>query len=90
MESNRSDAATPYICIDRRITRRVSQPLINGQTQADGIDPALLARAKAGDAKSQLLVGFAYGNDNHGAEAAGWYQKAAENGYATAQFVLCM
>jgi TPR repeat protein len=65
---------------------------INGQTQPKGIDPALMAKAKAGDAKSQLLVGFAYGKGDGVptdlTQAAAWYRKAAENGDATAQFVL--
>jgi TPR repeat protein len=67
---------------------------LQAQTQAQpkGIDPGLMAKANAGDAKSQLLVGFAYGKGDGVLmdldQAAEWYRKAAENGNATAQVIL--
>jgi hypothetical protein len=63
----------------------------NSSTQAVGIDPALLTKANAGDAASQVLVGDSYAagggqsrNPKQLAEdyrqAAEWYRKAAEKG----------
>ena len=53
-------------------------------TQTTGIDPALLAKANAGDAPSQILVGEAYAAGKVVAQdykqAADWYRKAAEKG----------
>jgi TPR repeat protein len=53
-------------------------------SQASGIDAALLAKAKAGDAPSQVLVGEAYaagkGVPRDYKQAADWYRKAAEKG----------
>jgi len=66
-------------------------PSLRAQPQptTNRIDPALLARAKAGDARSQLLVGYAYDRESSDLDEAGaWYHKAAESGDATAQFVL--
>jgi hypothetical protein len=58
--------------------------------QNNGIDPALLAKAKAGSATAEYQVGFdyeyAYPQDD--AQAALWYRKASEQGYAPAQFFL--
>ena len=57
-----------------------------------GIDPALLAKANAGDAEAQYEVGNAY---NYGdkaqrdyAQAHIWYRKGAEQGNADSQFQL--
>lgn len=53
-------------------------------SQASGIDAALLAKAKAGDAPSQVVVGEAYaagkGVPRDYKQAADWYRKAAEKG----------
>jgi hypothetical protein len=58
--------------------------------QNNGIDPALLAKAKAGNATAEYQVGFdyeyAYPQDD--AQAAVWFRKAAEQGLAEAQFSL--
>ena len=70
---------------------------INSQT--GGIDSALLAKANAGDAPSQVLVGESYAAGNGQArnskqladdlkQAAEWYRKAAEQGDVTAQGIL--
>ncbi len=52
--------------------------------QATGIDAALLAKANAGDAASQVLVGESYaagkGVARDPKQAAAWYRKAAEKG----------
>lgn len=57
--------------------------------QPAGIDPALLAKANAGDAASQVLVAGAYAAGKGVAkdirQAADWYRKAAEQGNISAQ-----
>jgi uncharacterized protein len=57
-----------------------------------GIDPALLAKAKAGDAKAQYELGnkFNYGQGVRldYAQAAFWYAKSAERGDPDSQFQL--
>jgi hypothetical protein len=62
------------------------------QTPASGIDPKVLALAKSGDPKSQLILGYAYSKGDGAPldldQASGWYHKAAEGGDATAQFAL--
>jgi len=70
---------------------------INSQT--GGIDSALLAKANAGDAPSQVLVGESYAAGNGQArnskqladdlkQAAEWYRKAAEKGDIAGQMHL--
>ena len=63
--------------------------LIPSLAQTAGIDPALLAKANAGDAAAQVLVGESYAAGKGGAhtdlaedykQAAAWYRKAAEQG----------
>jgi TPR repeat protein len=65
-----------------------------GQTSAAGIDPTVLARAKAGDATSQSLVGAAYmqGKDFPAdyAQAAVWFGKAADQGDAKGEASLAL
>lgn len=75
----------------------------NPPSQTKGIDPTLLVKAKAGDPASQYQVGWHYehpdaiwgggytesGSSQHDyAQAAFWYRKAAEQGYAAAQYDL--
>jgi TPR repeat protein len=52
--------------------------------QQAGIDPALLAKANAGDAAAQVVVGESYEAGNAVTrdlkQAAAWYQKAADKG----------
>jgi TPR repeat protein len=66
---------------------------------AVAVNPALLAKATAGDAASQVLVGEAYATGNGGPrdsrqltadyqQAAGWYRKAADQGSIVAQIHL--
>lgn len=63
------------------------------------VNPVLLAKATAGDAASQVLVGESYAAGNGGprdsrqltddyAQAAAWYRKAAEQGNTVAQIHL--
>lgn len=63
------------------------------------VNPALLAKATAGDAASQVLVGEAYAAGNGGPrdsrqltadyqQAAAWYRKAADEGNTEAQIHL--
>jgi len=68
-----------------------SAPIL-AQSTGRGIDPALLAKANAGDANSQLLIGVAYvngdGTAQDYAQAATWFRKAASQGDAAAQTIL--
>jgi hypothetical protein len=68
-------------------------------SQAVAVDPALLAKANAGDASSQVMVANAYAAGNGGArdsrqlaadyaQAALWYRKAADQGNTVAQIHL--
>jgi TPR repeat protein len=72
------------------VSTSVLAPSLCAQSQSTTkeIDPALLAMAKAGDVRSQLLVGYAYDRELNLDEAAAWYRKAAEGGDSTAQFAL--
>jgi hypothetical protein len=60
--------------------------------QNKGIDPSLLAKAKAGDAKSQYKLGNVYylgdGVRRDYSQAEFWYRKAAEQGDPDSQFML--
>jgi TPR repeat protein len=57
--------------------------------QTNGVDPALLAKATSGDAKSQVLVGESFAAGNGVAQdykqAAEWYRKAADQRDASGQ-----
>src|ERR1035437_6753910 len=57
--------------------------------QSKGIDPTLLAKAKAGDPAAEFRVGYRYqrgkGVSQNYAQAAVWFRKAAEQGNAYAQ-----
>ena len=61
---------------------------------AAGINPATLAKANAGDAASEYLVAIEYQKGDlvprDFVQAADWYRKAAEQGYAPAQYSLGM
>lgn len=58
--------------------------LLAPRAQTAAIDPALLARAKAGDAAAEVLVGEKYaqggGIAQDDQQVAAWYRKAAEQG----------
>jgi TPR repeat protein len=61
-------------------------------TQPNGIDPALMAKASAGKPDAQFRVGAQYELGAHvtkdPAQAAAWYRKAADQGFAQAQHSL--
>jgi TPR repeat protein len=61
--------------------------------QTNGINPALLARAQAGDASAQYQVGWAYeigdGVLKDFTQSSIWFRKAAEQGSVDAQALLC-
>jgi hypothetical protein len=63
--------------------------LLSCQDAAAGIDPATLAKANAGDAAAQFLVGHEYEKGDvvprDFAQAAVWFRKAADQGNAQAQ-----
>jgi TPR repeat protein len=74
-------------------------PALAQAPAAVAVDPALLAKANAGDAASQVLVGEAYAAGNGGPrdarqltedykQAAAWYRKAADQGSTVAQIHL--
>jgi TPR repeat protein len=62
------------------------------RAQKKGIDPVLLAKAKAGDATAQFKVGndygFAVNVPQNNAQAIFWYRKSAGQGNADAQNML--
>ena len=66
--------------------------LVAVAAQTPGIDPALLAKANAGDAAAQVLVGESYaagkGVERDLQQAAEWYKKAAEKGDLVAELHL--
>jgi TPR repeat protein len=66
--------------------------MLSAQAQTAGIDPALLARANAGDAAAQVQVGESYAAGKDVARdlklAAEWYGKAAGKGDIAAELHL--
>ena len=62
------------------------------KSSSAGIDPQLIARAKAGQAEAQYILGVLYylgqGVPQDFVQAANWYRKAAEQGGVEAQFYL--
>src|ERR1700678_1904987 len=66
--------------------------LVAAQDAGAGLDPALAAEANAGDAASESLVAIQYQKGDIAprafVKAAAWYRKAAEQGYALAQYKL--
>jgi TPR repeat protein len=68
---------------------QVAMP-VTGQNK--GVDPALLARAQAGDAAAQRKLGYAFdlgqGAPQDYSQAFAWYSKAADQGDAKAQLDL--
>src|SRR5580692_5730202 len=64
------------------------------QDAAAGLDPALLAKAKAGDPSSEYLVAIEYQKGDivprDFVQAAAWLRKAADQGYAGAQAALAL
>jgi len=56
--------------------------------QSKGIDPALLAKAKAGDADAEFRISISYANLGNLRESHRWNLLAAQNGNVVAQLVL--
>jgi TPR repeat protein len=54
------------------------------------VDEDVMALAEQGDAASQMKVALAFDKEDDFPEAAFWYQKAAEQGNAAAQYNLGM
>lgn len=78
-------AAAPVAAAPATAEEEPSKPVL--------IDLALAAAAEDGDPKAQLRLGLAYLNPQGGAEpepalALKWIQKAADQGYADAQYTL--
>lgn len=63
--------------------------LLSASAQAAAIDPALLAKAQAGDPVSEVLVGESYAEGKLVAKdlktAAAWYRRAADQGSISAE-----
>jgi hypothetical protein len=66
--------------------------LVAAQDVTAALDPALLAKAKSGDAASEYLVAIEFQKGDivprDFVQAADWYRKAADQGYAPAQYKL--
>ena len=68
--------------------------ICSGQTpaQPSGIDPALMAKASAGNPEAQFRIGVQYELGAHVTtdltQAVAWYRKAADQGFAQAQHSL--
>ena len=83
-----------YLCVVKVLSVGLLVPFMAAAAPAKtkGIDPALLAKAKAGDATAQCQIGLDYDNGDgvpqDYAKAASWYRKAADQGYAVAQYDL--
>jgi TPR repeat protein len=74
------------------LTAILAPALVCALAQTASIDPALLAKANAGDSAAQVQVGESYAAGKGVAQdykqAAEWYRKAAEHGDAAAQVQL--
>jgi TPR repeat protein len=85
-------AVIGLLCISGTWAQSTSAPATSAPAQNPGVDPALLAKATAGDASAQYNLGYAYekgkGAPQDYAQAADWYEKAALQGYAAAQGAL--
>lgn len=56
--------------------------------QVNGIDPVLLAKAKAGDADAENSIGYSYARLGNMEEAHRWQLRAAQNGNVTAMGIV--
>jgi len=74
------------------LTMIFASALLSAFAQTVGIDSALLARANAGEAAAQVLVGESYaagkGVERDLKQAAEWYRRAAEKGDVTGELHL--
>lgn len=99
MERHRKQLARTLVLASALIAAAAAfllPPSLQAQTQvqSNGIDPALLAKANAGDANAQYNLGVNYetglGAPQDHMQAAIWFRKAAEKGMADAQYYLAM
>jgi hypothetical protein len=78
----------------KRFFRLIGMTVLTGSlaAQTAGLDPSLLAKANAGDAAAQVLLGESYesgkGVERDLKQAAEWYKKAAEKGDLAAELHL--
>lgn len=74
------------------LTLTLGSAFASVQAQPAGIDPAVQARANAGDAASEYLVAVEYQKGDivprDFVQASDWYRKAATQGYVLAQYRL--
>ncbi len=65
-------------------------PSLQAQTQAqpNGIDPALLAKANAGDADAEFRIAMSYAKQGSQKESHRWYLIAAQNGNVIAMTIV--
>jgi TPR repeat protein len=84
--------STAVLALMAVISTICSSQVAVAAAQHTGIDPALLAKASAGNAPAEFRVGVQYELGAHVqkdfAKAAEWYRKAADNGYPQAQHSL--
>ena len=85
-------AVIPAVNLAQAAPAHTSPAHSSDLTIKSGIDPAVLAKAKSGDAEAQFLVAAAYRNgtgvSKDPALSASWLRKSAEQGLAIAQFDL--
>ena len=62
--------------------------IATGWAQSKGIDPALLAKAKAGDADAEQRIAISYSHLGNQKESCRWGLIAAQSGNVEAQFIL--
>jgi TPR repeat protein len=62
--------------------------LAGAWAQSNGIDPALLAKAKAGDADAEFRVAVSYANLGNPKESHRWHLLAAQNGNVRAMTIV--
>ena len=102
-EAITQDIVEPVMDVNSRTTPSSSPSTVKNATQAveeitpsddSNIDVAgIISGAKSGDPKSQLLLGSLYEEGKGGMnqdyeQAANWYRKSADQGYAQAQYNL--
>ena len=71
-----------------RVALAILACVAEASAQSKGIDPALLAKAKAGNADAEYRIGLSYSGLRNEKEANRWILMAAQNGNVAAQLVL--
>ena len=85
MERHRKQLANTLVLTSALIIAAATfllPPSLQAQTQAqpNGIDPALLAKAKAGDADAESSIAMSYAKQGNQKESHRWHLMAAQNG----------